>query len=50
MCTSYLAKRYRLPKIFPMSTFVWFERMDVLLSIDDMLDEFSGVKKFMIKV
>ncbi len=50
MCTTYLGKRFRLPKKFCNSVFIWFERMDVLLTIDDMLDEFNDVKKVMIKV
>jgi len=50
MCSTYLAKRFRLPKIFNNSVFVWFERMDVLLTMDDMLEEFKDVRKIMIKV
>ena len=50
MCTTYLGKRFRLPRKFENSVFIWFERMDVLLTIDDMLDEFINVKKVMVKV
>jgi hypothetical protein len=50
MCTTYLGKRFRLPRIFRDSVFVWFERMDVLLTVDDMLEEFESSKKIMIKV
>jgi hypothetical protein len=50
MCTTYLGKRFRLPKQFKGSVFVWFERMDVLLVVDDMLEEFKNTKKVMVKV
>ncbi len=50
MCATYIAKRFRLPEIFPDSIFVWIERSDVLLVIDDMLEEFKNAKKVLIKV
>jgi hypothetical protein len=50
LCTTYLGKRFRLPDKFSSAVFVWLERMEVLLTVDDMLDEFKNVQKVMVKV